>query len=47
MFWRIQKLKLFSLSAENLMGENKANKYLPNNAMTVNSFTGRDNNIIS
>ena len=40
------KLKLFSLSAENLMGENKANKYLPNNAMTVNSFTGRDNNII-
>lgn len=39
------KLKLFSKTAENIMGKNRADKYMPD-TMTVNSFTGRDNNVL-
>jgi hypothetical protein len=39
------KLNLFSLSAENEMLGNLADKYLINKTLSVDSFTGRSNNI--
>ncbi len=36
------KMKLFKLSAENKMGDNTADKYLPADDLTVSNFTGRE-----